>query len=322
MELYRLIDAAVCRYTLCTPSDRRPLTYQGLYLAGGTSARLRAAAPDGNGCRPVLLLGGTSITLADQKELIAELLRSGLAVAAMQTPMGGPLAGGVAPRRMRPLCLADFLARLQQEACVRAVDVIAHSYAAFEVLRILLTAPRSYRRLIQSVLLVNPPGFEARFGFPTHCRRVVGSHILCGYMEMLLLRWGWRRWGLEGAAGPRCAFARREMRGIAVMTARGLKNVLRTHREMRDIVTFKIERPLGRLCTEHGYAFYLFLNAGDRMVAVRETLRRAVDLLPKENIRLVPGGHNDLLFQQWQRPAFLKFLHEIRARHPLGAMSG
>jgi len=317
MELYRLIDAAVSRYTLRTSGDSQPVTYQGLYLTGRASARPSPAASDGNGCRPVLLLGGTSITLSDQKELIAELLRSGLAVAAMQTPMGGRLAAGVAPRRMRPLCLADFLARLQKDACIQAVDVVAHSYAAFEVLRILTRAPRVYRRLIRSILLINPPGFEACFGFPTHCRRVVGGHILCGYVEMLLLRWGWRRWALESVAGPRCAFASREMRGITAMTARGLKNVLRTHREMRDIVSFKIERMLGRLRSEHGYAFYLFLNAGDRIVAVRETLRRAAALLPKEHIRLVPGGHNDLLFQQWQRPVFLKFLHEIRARNPL-----
>lgn len=87
------------------------------------------------------------------------------------------------------------------------------------------------------------------------------------------------------------------MRGITVMTARGLRNVLRTHREMRDIVSFKIERPLGWLRSEHGYAFYLFLNAGDRMVAVRETLRRAVALLPGENIRLVPGGVRHPSFQ-------------------------
>ncbi|MFZ1986723.1 MAG: hypothetical protein WAU91_20095 [Desulfatitalea sp.] len=316
MELYHQIDAAIRRYTLRTPGDNRPVTYQGLYLAGGPSAQ-SPAAPDGNGRRPVLLLGGTSITLSDQKELIAELVRSGLAVAAMQTPMGGPLAVGIAPRRMRPLCLADFLARLQRDAGIQAVDVVAHSYAAFEVLRVLMSAPRAYRGLIRSIVLVNPPGFEARFGFATHCRRVVGGHILCGYMEMLLLRWGCRRWALGKAAGSRRAFTEREIRGITAMTARGLKNVVRTHREIRDIVTFKIEQPLGRLWTEHGYAFYLFLNAGDRMVAVRETLRRAVDLLPKENIRLVPGGHNDLLFQQWQRPAFLKFLHEIRARHPL-----
>jgi pimeloyl-ACP methyl ester carboxylesterase len=316
MEFDRLIEAAIRPYTLHTSGNSRPLTYQGLYLTARSSAQ-RPAAPDGNGRRPVLLLGGTSITLTDQKELIAKLLQSGLSVAAMQTPMGGPLAAGVPPRRMRPLCLADFLLRLQQDAGIQAVDVVAHSYAAFEVLRILMSAPRAYCGSIRSIVLVNPPGFEARFGFATHCRRVVGGHILGGYMEMLLLHWGCRRWDLEGGAESRRAFARREMHGITAMTARGLKNVLRTHREIRDIVSFKIEQPLGWLQNEHGYAFYLFLNAGDRMVAVRETLRRAVDLLPKENICLVPGGHNDLLFQQWQRPAFLKYLNEIRARHPL-----
>jgi len=112
----------------------------------------------------------------------------------------------------------------------------------------------------------------------------------------------------------RKAFVRRELRGIVAMTFKGMQNPVRTFREIRDIVSFKPARPISQLQEIHGYDFNLFLNAGDRMVQVQDTLFCGLRLLPPENIRVVPGGHNDIVFQQWQRQALIAFLNEIRAR--------
>jgi len=42
----------------------------------------------------------------------------------------------------------------------------------------------------------------------------------------------------------------------------------------------------------------------------------AAKFLPAQNIKVVPGGHNDIVFQAWQRDTFLAFLEQIRGRNP------
>jgi hypothetical protein len=282
--------------------------YRGLFKPHGDP---QASAPER---RPVLLLGGTSISMADQKELIDCLFTAGFDIAAIETPMGGLWHAGGVPKKVRRDALVDFIKHLCATEKIKGIDIVAHSYAAFEVVRTLMAASVTYRPLIKSVVLINPPGFSARLTFVSHLLRIIWGHILCGYLKMLWCRYGWGHCTGMVTNAARKAFARREMRGIVAMTFKGMQNPVRTIREIRDIVSFKPAGPISQLQEIHGYDFNLFLNAGDRMVQVQDTLFCGLRLLPPENIRVVPGGHNDIVFQQWQRQALIAFLNEIRAR--------
>jgi hypothetical protein len=44
----------------------------------------------------------------------------------------------------------------------------------------------------------------------------------------------------------------------------------------------------------------------------RITRKEMMDLVPERNVKIVPGGQNDLFFQEWQREALFDFVQEIR----------
>lgn len=284
--------------------------YRSLYLTG-------RPGPHSNGDRrPVLLLGGTSIAIEDQKELLIYLGKTGLDVASLESPMGGLFDIGINPKSLRLSSLCSFIERLNRVKRIRALDIVAHSYAAYEVVRLLTDAPSTYRPIVRSVLLINPPGFRERIGLASHFLRTIWGHFVCGFVEMNWHRIRWRGGAaVESRPGTR-TFARREIHGIYTMSAKSVKNPVRTIREARDIVSYRIDRPMRALCMRYGYDFNLFLNADDRIVPAAVTLRAAKHFLPPGNIRVVPGGHNDILFQEWQRAEFLSFLQEIRGRTP------
>jgi len=96
---------------------------------------------------------------------------------------------------------------------------------------------------------------------------------------------------------------------------------MRTFREIQDIVTFKIKKPIMSLQNRHGYDINIFLQSGDEVVSARVTEAALKDTLPPGHIRIVPGGHNDLFFQEWQRDEFTTFLMEVRGRQNFGERS-
>jgi hypothetical protein len=285
--------------------------YRSIYLPGSPTADMTQCS--GEALRPVLLLGGTSISLEDQKELLVYLREAGLDTASIETPMGGLLDIGIKPKMLRLLSLRDFIERLKTVKRIQGLDIIAHSYAAFEVVRTLIDAPLTYRPIVRSILLINPPGFKKHIGFVSHFSHTIWRHIVCGYLEMAFRRLSWRRTAGDARPGTK-NFARREIRGIVAMSAKGMKNPTRTIREIKDIVSYKIARPIEALCVRYGYDFNLFLNADDRIVPAAETLQTARSFLLPQHIKVVPGGHNDILFQEWQRFELLSFLREIRTR--------
>lgn len=312
MGLDHVLDSAVTRFAAMPQLSGKATEYRGMYIGCQRLASEGVRVGDGNARRPLLMLGGTSISIEDQKELIVFLLDAGLEVAAIQTPLGGPLDVGIHPMTVRPHSLKDFIGRLKESERVEGVDIVAHSYAAFEVVRLLTGAPQAYRQLVKSVLLINPPGFERHTGFISHCFRVIWWHIIGGYANCWCCRFGLKRYPYDQTGSGDDDFLEREIAGINAMTFKALKNPARSFREILDIVTFRLIRPIHLLRTLHGFEFYFFLNAGDRMVPVRNTLKGIAGIIPARNIRVVSGGHNDLLFQKWQRPALLEFIEEIR----------
>jgi hypothetical protein len=46
-------------------------------------------------------------------------------------------------------------------------------------------------------------------------------------------------------------------------------------------------------------------------------IRDATYIFRSRNIKVVPGGHNDVFFQKWQRKALFDFIEEIRLRESI-----
>jgi len=86
---------------------------------------------------------------------------------------------------------------------------------------------------------------------------------------------------------------------------------------VHDIVTFRIKEAVKNLQAWYGYDINVFLQSEDQVVPAQVTKEALKDLLPDDHVEVVPGGHNDLFFQRWQRPAFLNFIQRIRQRRHL-----
>jgi len=293
--------------------------YHGLYVTGRSLTRKEGSSVSDDVQRPVLLIGGTSITLNDQRELIQHLIASGMTVAAIDYPMGRLLGPAIRPRLFRKSAFKDYVSRLKEERHVKGVDIVAHSYAAFEVVRTLMSDPVGYRSWVKSVLFINPPGFRRKIGAITHCLRFILGYVLLGWLKMFAHMVGLGRWPIEEIDPWKTIYIRRQICGIAAMACRAFKNPLRSYREARDIVSFDIVPAMAALSEQYGYDLNLFLNVDDVIVPFKDTLNAVLKFLPEENIMIARGGHNDLIFQDWQREAFTSFLRRIRCRffsHP------
>lgn len=316
MGLGHILESAVTHFVPDSRQMGKAAAYKAMYINSRHLTLEGVAVRYNNSRRPLLMLGGTSISLEDQKELIVYLLKAGLEVAAVQTPMGGPLDFDFHPVAMRQLSLEDFVGRLKNDESVKGIDIIAHSYAAYEVVRILTASPPAYRQTVKSVLLINPPGFQHRTGFFPHCLGSLWYHVIGGYVRCWQCRIGLKRCLYDASGASGADFIDREIAGINSMTFKALNNPVRTIQEIRDIVSFRLLRPIYLLQTLYGYDFNFFLNTGDRIVPVSTTLKSIAGVIPARNIKVVPGGHNDLLFQKWQRPALLSFIEAIRMKNP------
>jgi len=106
-------------------------------------------------------------------------------------------------------------------------------------------------------------------------------------------------------------FSQREIKGVSFWVAQTFANPIRTLKELKDITGFRIKKQLETLI-DLGIPIYLFLQKDDKVVPASTTLKEAADILPSDAIKVVPGGHNDLFFQPWQRDEFCRFIHQIR----------
>jgi hypothetical protein len=302
------------RYAFIFGKQKLHGEYQGVFVADRWLTRQGTRPKQNVGRRPLLLIGGTNITLNDQCEWIGHLLASGMEVAAIDYPIGHLLSRAIRPKPFRKSALCDFISRLKADQNVKGLDIVAHSYAAFEVVRILMADPGAYRPLVKSVVLINPPGFKRKIGAVTHCFRFMFGYVCIGWVKMLCQMAGFGSGPIEAEDPRRSIYVRRQVRGIAAMACTALKNPLRSYREVRDIVSFNIVPAMAILSKRYGYDLNIFLNADDIIVPYKDTLKAVAKFLPEENIMVVRGGHNDLIFQDWQRAVFTSFIRKIRSR--------
>ena len=294
----------------------RAKDYKGFYVPASLLAARGVEVPEENVGRPLLLLGGTSIPIVDRKELIISLLEAGYEVASIENPIGCPLDFSSRPGLDRTLSLTSFLYHLQDEEAVKSVDIIAQSYSAFETIRSLAGNPK-FSALVPSITLINPPGLNENITFIKHVIRFVVRHLVTGYLKAFGTFFGFNDVPPKANHKVKRVYARREVLGISTWTFKTCLNLVRTFKEVHDIVTFRIKEPLRSLKNDQGYEINVFLQSEDQVVPAQVSQEALKDLIPNDHVEVVPGGHNDLFFQKWQHPAFLDFFKRVRQRRIL-----
>lgn len=302
-----LIDQTVRE--LC-PGQPRKQTARFCYISHSLLSErgIHVSCSDVN--RPILILGGTSIQFTECRELIEYLLESGYEVASIEHPVGGPFDFCLNPVKERPYSLEKTLNCLKAHN-VQQVDIVAQSYAIFEVIRTLLK-DSTYRGFVRNIVLINPPGLDKNINMVKHIDRFLMHHLFKGFIKSIGLLFGFRNMPIRSGMNLNKEFALREIKGIGLWSFKTLQNIVRTFREVKDIVTFLICEPLMRL-QECGYTIRFFLQSEDQLIPMRRSLKTIYQTFPQQSVKIAPGGHNDLFFQKWQRSTFLEFLKEIRS---------
>ena len=293
----------------------RTISYRAFYITRDHLASLGIEVAPVNIGRPVLLLGGTSLPISDRMGFISHLLAAGYEVASIENPIGPRLDFYANPALDRATALRYFIEYLAKERGVVALDIVAQSYSAFETIRVLMANASLCTTRVRSIILINPPGLDENITFVRHVTRFLTRHFAQGYLEALVALLGLSSAPpREGTPREKRAHARKEAQGISIWMAKTAINLMRTFREVQDIVTFRIKEPITSLQNQDGYDINAFLQSDDQVVPAPITEAALKDILPPAHIRIVPGGHNDLFFQEWQRDEFVTFLKEIRSR--------
>jgi pimeloyl-ACP methyl ester carboxylesterase len=257
----------------------------------------------------VLLLTGTSTQLEDVRLFTDFLARQGRAVAAVERFIGGPFDIGYDPRKERAETLKAALAYLQETLKVERIQVVAHSYATFEITRLLSEAPGKYAHGIDNIILVNPAGFSGKKRFVRHCLRFVFLMILrenCRLAARLLLN-------RNGKAESRQLW-KRKLSAAASLFLKTIYNPSKTFKEVADVVSYQVKPSLQKLIQSGNYRFHAFINTDDNLVAPEESLRELQDLLPARSLLTCPGCHMDLFVDTDQMHRFSAYLTDIMER--------
>jgi pimeloyl-ACP methyl ester carboxylesterase len=276
------------------------------------ASRIMNRRIDLEGSRILLLLAGTSLTFSDTMELIIFLTDAGYGLAAIENRTGGLFSLGINPKIERLEVLQSYIEYLQKQHGVKGIDIIAHSYAAFEVVRLLSSHPVKYNDFVKSVIFVNPAGFNRKNRIWTHCSRFIFGHVLNAYIRRLQLLLGIRGFGFKKSDPAGKQYIYRDFHGANRWTLISIKNPARSIKELVDIVTFDLVVPLKMLQDKYNYNFNLFLQSDDELLPIKFTLKQAQRIIPDNKIKIVPGRHNDIFFQQDQRGNLLEFIQQIR----------
>jgi len=280
--------------------------YEGIYISSRLLHENKIEVADKDKQRPILLLAGTSIPIPDRVDLMKFFLRSGLEVATIANAMGTFFDTTINPKKDRVDSLSDYLDNLRETVGVRYVDVVAQSYSAFEIIRVLLGDPHKYQSFVKSLILINPPGLNDNIGLVSHCHRFVYHHVLRGLTK-----------SFSAVDKPQeQEYKKNEVAGIINWTYNTLKTPPRTLREVLDIIDYKIRDSIRVLYADYNYDINVFLQTDDQILPYQISLDALSDILPPRNMRVVKGGHNDVFIQESRRDELLGFLLGIRERSP------
>lgn len=273
------------------------ITYKGLLVLNTDKSKRHC----------LLVLSGTSTQISDIGFFIDRLIERGYSVASIERVIGGPFHVWMKPKVERKEALKHFLRQLIETHHIEKIDIIAHSYAPFEVVRLLLTAPERYRRNIDNLLFVNPAGFNDHIQYIPHCLRFSFIFIMKEWGRAVLNR-------VRPSISDRLfkEFYFNKLHAITCLFLKTVINPVRTFREVADIVSFKLTGHVKQLIDRYGYKVYFFINTGDELVMASKTLDHVKQFVPENRIRTFPGNHLDMLIHREQTNTFLDYLDNVK----------
>lgn len=243
--------------------------------------------------RCFLILTGTSTKVFDVAYFIEKVLAQGYTVAAIERSIGGPMAFLRKRDAERLAALKHFLNHLYNDVGIESIDILAHSYAAQEVVRALDGRPTVLLPRINMISLINPSGFGNTSGFLQHCLRFVFLFVIRDYFSNLTRFLGQRKSSPEIRAD-----CRRVMRGILLLFVQTILNPGRTFKEVDDIVNCDLRPAVRKLVTEDGRRLQVFLSKGDTLISNQRTKDFFLNELPSVSCIDLPGNHLDPLLCQ------------------------
>lgn len=294
------IETSISRYRTRLETDPflKEIAYDGLFIRNGSELKKHC----------VLILTGTSTQLADVNYFINHLIRRGYSVASIDRFIGGPFHVRMKPKLERKAALKHFICQLREKYGMQKVDIIAHSYAPFEVIRLLTGDPELYKKYIGNILFFNPAGFNDNIKYISHCLRFSFIFIMKEYIRslvgLLLIRKGMKDRFLK-------EFYWNKLRAINSLFFKTIQNPVRTFKEVADIVSFKLSTHVEKLIKNYGYKFHFILNTDDELVASSKTIQHIKGLVPEKRIITFPGNHLDILIHKRQIRVLLDYLDKV-----------
>jgi len=240
-------------------------------------------------CRDcILILTGTSTQSNDVAHLVQYLIREGdCSVAVIERFIGGPLDIKYCPREERLNDLMRTISELIELREIRRIHVIAHSYGAFEIVRLLSGRAFRYCCHIKNVILVNPVGFSGKKRYVRHCLRFLFLFVAKEYGTALnSVLWGNNR---DLAFRKCCATSSLLFKSVA--------NLTRTLREIAEIEGETFGTELNELCRS-GFNFFFVVNTSDTLIIPRNIMDGVRSLVPVDRLVTFPGNHIDPLLNE------------------------
>jgi hypothetical protein len=276
----------------------RPFRYQGMFIPKSDGRTLDCA----------FVLTGTSTQLIDIEYFLSQLAETGTNVAAIERVVGGMTDIHVRPDIERKKALGHFLAQLKKDHGIEQFDIISHSYASHEIIRLLSEDPTDHLAHIRSVVLINPSGFNHSLRFLPHCFRFLFLYVIKSYVRFFLKRASHRL--------PLGEDDRRGLRSLNALFLKTIRNPVRTVKEVNDIVSHDFRPQIRTLVGSYGYRFLVVLNVHDELVPVVRTARFIRRELPSVGILELPGNHLDTLNHRDMIRSLFEALNRFNGKCP------
>jgi hypothetical protein len=194
------------------------------------------------------MLPGTSTDLSDMKTMISSLVDRGYSVASLERPTGILFDRIKDPSIYRSNTVKHWIGRLQNRFNIQSMDVIAHSYASFDIMRLINSNQIKYKKLINNIILINPAGFIKSIKYFNHCLRFLFIYVLEGYIN--IFKWLYIN---RDDNDYNKSYFDLKLNLLTSFFIKTIQNPIKTFREVRDIVSINLENII--IVSIHKYNF-------------------------------------------------------------------
>ncbi len=254
----------------------------------------------------ILMLPGTSTDLSDMKTMISSLVDRGYSVASLERPTGILFDRIKDPSIYRSNTVKHWIGRLQNRFNIQSMDVIAHSYASFDIMRLINSNQIKYKKLINNIILINPAGFIKSIKYFNHCLRFLFIYVLEGYIN--IFKWLYIN---RDDNDYNKSYFDLKLNLLTSFFIKTIQNPIKTFREVRDIVSINLENIMIDTIHKYNFRIVVALNTEDDLLPHNRTLSSINNLFDQENVLLFPGNHSDLFLPSRELEIFLDNIERI-----------